>query len=165
MLLFATLLLAIAGWNGTTVHADGRRMASDFALKNASGVTVKLSDYRGKVVLLDFWATWCGGCRTEIPWFMEFEQNYKDKGFTVLGVSMDEDGWSAVKPFVAQRKLNYPILLGDERIAKLYGGVEALPVAFLIDRDGRIASTHVGTEAGRDGFRREIERLLSAPRK
>ena len=70
-----------------------RRVAPDFALKDADGKTVRLADYRGKVVLLDFWATWCGPCKMEIPWFMEFERKYKDRGFAVLGISMDDDGW------------------------------------------------------------------------
>ncbi len=132
----------------------------DFKLQDSNGATVKLSDYKGKVVLLDFWATWCGGCRTEMPWFMEFERAYHNRGFVVLGVSMDEDGWPAVKPFIAERKINYRILLGNERVAQLYGGLDALPVTYLIDRTGKIAATHVGTEAGKEGFRREIEALL-----
>jgi peroxiredoxin len=156
-----------AGWlEPTPVHGDqGRQLAPDFALKDAGGRTVRLSDYRGKVVLLDFWATWCGGCRTEVPWFTEFQRDYGSRGFTVVGVSMDnDDGWSVVKPFVAQRQINYPILLGNDGTAQLYGGLNALPVALLVDRDGRIAATHVGTGAGKDGFRREIEGLLDPQR-
>lgn len=157
-MLGAAVVAVIAAGN---VHAgSSRKPAPELALRDASGATVRLSDYQGKVVLLDFWATWCGGCREEIPWFMEFEREYHDRGFAVLGVSMDEDGWSAVKPFVDERKINYRIVMGNERAARLYGGVEALPVAFLIDRTGKIAATHVGTEAGKEGFRREIEGLL-----
>jgi cytochrome c biogenesis protein CcmG/thiol:disulfide interchange protein DsbE len=96
-----------------------------------------------------------------MPWFMEFERSYRDRGFAVVGVSMDEDGWRAVKPFIAERKINYRVLLGNERIARLYGGLEALPVTLLIDRDGKIVSKHVGTEAGKEGFRREIEALMT----
>ena len=86
---------------------SNRKMAADFSLKDENGATVKLSDYRGKVVLLNYWATWCGPCQIEIPWFMDFEQKYKSQGFAVLGVSMDEDGWTAIKPFVggAQNQL------------------------------------------------------------
>lgn len=124
--------------------ASERRMAPDFTLKDANGRSVKLSDYRGKVVLLNFWATWCGPCKIEIPWFVEFEDEYKDRGFAVLGVSMDEDGWDAVKPFVARAKVNYRILLGNDSVALLYGGVNSLPTSFLIDRDGKIATVHVG---------------------
>src|SRR5205823_3675613 len=120
----------------------------------------KLSDYKGKVVLLDFWATWCGPCKIEIPWFMEFEQTYKDRGFAVVGVSMDEDGWDVVKPYIQARKINYRVLLGNDQVGQLYGGVESLPTTFLIDRSGRIAKVHVGLETGRDGFKNEILNLL-----
>jgi peroxiredoxin len=141
-----------------------RRLAPDFALKDASGATVHLADYRGKVVLLDFWATWCGPCKIEIPWFIEFEKTFKDRGFSVLGVSMDEDGWNVVKPYLEQRKINYRILMGNEQVGQLYGGVDSLPSTFLIDRSGKIASVHIGLETGKDGFQNEINRLLEAPR-
>ena len=144
--------------------ANERKVAPDFSLKDASGASVKLSDYKGKVVLLDFWATWCGPCKIEIPWFMEFEQAYKDKGFAVLGVSMDEDGWTAVKPYLEEHKVNYRVALGNEQVGQLYGGLDALPTTFLIDRTGRIAKVHIGLETGKDGFQNEINSLLAAPR-
>src|SRR5947208_1985561 len=81
-----------------------RQQAPDFTLKDATGTAVKLSDYRGKVVLLNFWATWCGPCKIEIPWFIDFQQQYKDRDFAVLGISMDDDGWQSVKPYVAEHK-------------------------------------------------------------
>jgi cytochrome c biogenesis protein CcmG/thiol:disulfide interchange protein DsbE len=127
-----------------------RHEAPDFALKDSNGKTVKLSDYRGKVVLLDFWATWCGPCKMEIPWFIEFERKYKDRGFSVLGVSMDDDGWQSVKPFIQEIGMNYRVVLGDDKTGDRYGGIEALPTAFLIDRAGRVASTHVGLSSRRD---------------
>jgi peroxiredoxin len=139
-----------------------RKQAPDFVLKDANGASVKLSDYKGKVVVLDFWATWCGPCKIEIPWFMEFEQTYKDRGFSVVGVSMDEDGWDVVKPYIQARKINYRILLGDDQVGQLYGGVDSLPTTFLIDRSGRIAKVHVGLETGKDGFKNEITSLLDA---
>ena len=137
-----------------------RKSAPDFALKDSDGKTVKLSDYHGKVVVLNFWATWCGPCKVEIPWFMEFEQKYKDRGFAVLGVSMDEDGWEAVKPYIAQRKINYRVLLGDDPVSNLYGGVESLPTTFMIDRDGRVASVHIGL-VGKSEYQNEIDHLVS----
>ena len=136
-----------------------RKNAPDFTLKDADGKTVKLSDYRGKVVLLNFWATWCGPCKIEIPWFMEFEQTYKDRGFAVLGVSMDEDGWETVKPYIADKKVNYRVLLGDEVVGNLYGGIESLPTTFLIDKDGRVASVHIGLVSKRD-YSTEIDHLI-----
>ncbi len=121
-----------------------RKTAPEFSLKDADGKTVHLSDYKGKVVLLDFWATWCGPCKIEIPWLKEFQRKYKDKGFEVLGISMDEEGWQVVKPFVAEAGINYRVVIGDDTTAQLYGGVDALPTAFVIDREGRIAAVHVG---------------------
>jgi len=138
-----------------------RKPAPDFALQDVNGHTVKLSDYRGKVVLLDFWATWCGPCKIEIPWFQEFERQNKDKGFAVIGVAMDEEGWDVVKPFAQERSINYRLVVGNDTIAQQFGGVDALPTTFLIDREGRIASVHIGLSGKRD-FENGIQELLQA---
>lgn len=165
----ATGFAVLSDCDSTTVRAavkgdKERKAAPDFALKDRDGKTVHLSDYKGKVVLLDFWATWCGPCKIEIPWFMEFEQQYKDKGFAVLGVSMDEDGWSAVKPYLERMKVNYRIVLGNDKVGDQYGGVDSLPTTLLIDRQGRIAATHVGLSGGKEDFRNDITNLLSGSR-
>jgi peroxiredoxin len=139
-----------------------RKAAPEFELKDADGKTVRLSDYKGKVILLDFWATWCGPCKIEIPWFIDFERKYKDRGFAVIGVSMDEEGWTVVKPFVTDLAINYRILQGSDQTAQMYGGVEALPTTFLIDRDGKIAATHVGL-AGKEDFENGIKKLVERP--
>lgn len=139
---------------------EKRNQAPEFALKDADGREVKLSDYKGKVVLLNFWATWCGPCKFEIPWFVEFEKQYKDKGFAVLGVAMDEDGWDAVKPYVSEKQVNYRVVMGNDSVAQLYGGIDSLPTTFIIDKDGKIASTHVGLAAKAD-FENEIKALLN----
>ncbi|MEP6715328.1 MAG: TlpA disulfide reductase family protein [Terriglobia bacterium] len=145
------------------VKADkDRKLAPEFALKDASGRVVHLADYKGKVVLLDFWATWCGPCNIEIPWFKDFERKYKDRGFAVLGVSMDDDGWKAINPFVAMKNINYRVVLGDDKTSELYGSIEALPTAFVIDRGGRIASVHVGL-SDKEDFVNAIEKLLEVP--
>jgi peroxiredoxin len=151
-----------AARRGPVQDEGKRKVAPDFALKDANGKTVKLSDYKGKVVLLDFWATWCGPCRLEIPWFMEFERKYKDRGFAVLGVSMDDDGWESVRPFIKDLQMNYRVVIGDDKTGDKYGGIEALPTAFLIDREGRVAIKHVGLSSRRD-FEDGIEKLLEAP--
>jgi peroxiredoxin len=157
--------LALAGalvWTGCAKKArrSSAKPAPEFSLKDASGQTVHLADYRGKVVLLDFWATWCGPCKVEIPWFMEFEKEFKDQGFAVVGVSMDEDGWSAIKPYVQNMKMNYRILLGNDAISTAYGGLDSLPTTLLIDREGGIASTHVGVSMGKEEFKDAIVKLL-----
>jgi len=139
--------------------APADEIAPDFTLNDASGKPVKLSDFRGKVVLLNFWATWCPPCRVEIPWFMEFQQTYGDRDFVVLGISLD-DGWKSVKPYVDANNINYRVMIGDDNITARYGGVSSLPATFLIDRSGRIASSHVGLVSKSD-CRGEIERLLS----
>ena len=139
-----------------------RKPAPDFTLKDADGKAVKLSDYKGKVVLLNFWATWCGPCKIEIPWFMDFEQTYKDKNFAVLGVSLDEDGWDAVKPYIQQKKINYRVMIGTEQVAQLYGEVDSLPTTFMIDREGRVAAVHIGLVSKSD-YIHDITDLLGAP--
>jgi thiol-disulfide isomerase/thioredoxin len=140
-----------------------RKTAPAFSLKDSNGKTVSLTDYKGKVVLLNFWATWCGPCKIEIPWFVEFEQKYKDQGFAVLGVAMDEEGWDVVKPYLNEKKINYRMLLGTETVGQLYGGVDSLPTTFLIDRTGKIASVHVGLVSKGD-YKNEIEQLVQASR-
>lgn len=149
--------------NGNASARSGtRKLAPDFTLTDANGTSVKLSDYRGKVVLLNFWATWCGPCQVEIPWFVEFEQEYKSKGFEVVGIAMDEEGWKMVKPYVAEHKMNYRVLLGNDSVTELYGGVDSLPTTFIIDRDGKFAfSPHIGL-AGKNEYLTEIQSLLSS---
>lgn len=142
-------------------HKD-RNPAPNFALKDADGKTVRLDDYKGKVVLLDFFATWCGPCKIEIPWFMEMERKNKDRGFSVLGVSMDDEGWEVVKPFLADLGVNYRVVIGNDVTAQLYGGVDALPTTFLIDRNGKIAAVHIGL-ASKKVFEDGIEQLLQDP--
>ena len=141
---------------------DQRKPAPEFALKDADGKTVRLEDYKGKVVLLDFFATWCGPCKIEIPWFMEFERKNKDKGFAVLGVSMDDEGWEVVKPFLADMAVNYRVVIGNDATAQIYGGVDALPTTFLIDRNQKIAAIHIGLSA-KKVFEDGIQQLLQAP--
>jgi cytochrome c biogenesis protein CcmG/thiol:disulfide interchange protein DsbE len=137
-----------------------RKPAPNFTLSDANGKSVSLAEYKGKVVLLNFWATWCGPCSLEIPWFKEFEQQYKSQGFAVLGVSMDDDGWAAVKPYIAEHQINYRVLLGNDSVSQLYGGLDALPTTFIIDRDGNIAyPPHIGL-AGKNEYLSEIQGLL-----
>jgi len=140
-----------------------RKPAPNFSLKDADGNAVNLADYRGKVVLVNFWATWCGPCEAEIPWFIEFEKKYKDRGFAVLGVSMDDDGWKSVRPYVASHKINYRVVIGSEVVSQQFGEIDSLPTSFMLDRQGRIASNHVGLVDKVD-YQNEIVKLLQDPR-
>ena len=139
-----------------------RKLAPDFSLSDVSAKPVKLSDSKGKVVLLNFWATWCGGCQTEIPWFIDFQTKYKDPGLNVIGVSLDDDGWKSVTPYVKEKNVNYCIVIGTQTVAKQYA-VEAMPVTLLIDREGKIAATHVGLVT-KSAYEAEIEALLAHKR-
>ena len=158
----AGIVLIRYGWEPASAavqpQAD-RKAAPQFTLHDASGKEAKLSDYKGKAVLLNFWATWCGPCKLEIPWFIEFQRKYRDQGLAVLGVSMDDDGWKVITPYVQKVGMNYTVLLGNEDIAKLYGGVEGLPTTFLIDRTGKIAAMHTGI-VSKNAYEGEILELL-----
>jgi peroxiredoxin len=156
-----TLLVSLAV-GACSCSRPGRKVAPNFALKDSDGRTVQLADYRGKVVLLNFWATWCGPCKIEIPWFTEFERRHKDRGFAVVGISMDEEGWDAVKPFLSEYRINYRVLMGNNAVAQLYDGVSALPTTFLIDREGRIAAIHEGL-VSKSRYERDLIQLLDSP--
>ena len=127
-------------------------------LPQIGGQEIRLSSYRGKVVLLDFWATWCYPCREEIPHFVELHQKYADRGLQVIGVSMD-DSPEPVPAFYQQYHMNYPVVMGNAKIGELYGGLLGLPITFVLDREGRILAKHVGaTDAA--VFENEIVRAL-----
>ena len=132
--------------------------AAAFQLKDFQGRSVNLADYKGKVVLLDFWASWCVPCQTEIPRFMEWQQKYGTKGFQVVAVSMDDDE-KAARRFVRRLKLNYPVAMGTASLAESYGGVLGLPANFIIDREGRIAAKYVG-ETDLKAIEAEIQKQL-----
>ncbi len=137
------------------------RPAPDFTLPLLDGGQLRLSSYKGKVVLLDFWATWCVPCREETPHFVEMQQKYGERGLQIIGVSMD-DSSDPVHTFYQQFHVNYPVVMGTADVGAAYGGVLGLPIAFLIDREGRIYSKHMGaTDAA--VFEKEISSLLQNP--
>lgn len=122
-------------------------------MKSLEDSTVTVGDYHGKVVLVNFWATWCDPCRVEIPWLIEMQNKYGPKGFTVLGIAMDEEGKSVVAPFVAKERydvngqklpMNYPIIVGNEKVAGKFGGLLGYPTSILISRDGRVLKRTTG---------------------
>ena len=133
----------------------------DFTVTDIDGKKLTLSDYKGKVVLLDFWATWCSPCRAEIPHFVEMQQKYGPQGFQVIGISMDDDA-KPVRDFYQQYKINYPVAVGDDKLAESFGGVLGLPVNFVIDREGRIVGKYLGaTETS--VFDKAVGDLLAKP--
>jgi cytochrome c biogenesis protein CcmG/thiol:disulfide interchange protein DsbE len=135
-----------------------RRQAPDFTLMDAAGQPLTLSSYKGKVVLLDFWATWCGGCKLEIPWYVEFDSKYRGKGLAVIGVSMDDEGMKIVKPFLAEKHIDYPVVIGNDKLSQEYK-LTTMPMTLLIDRNGRIAVSHTGV-VDKSNFESDIQSLL-----
>jgi thiol-disulfide isomerase/thioredoxin len=140
--------------------ANAKPANMNFTLKDVDGKDVKLASLKGKVVLLDFWATWCGPCKIEIPWFIEFQNKYGKDGLQVVGVSTD-DTQAKLRPYVAQMKMNYTVLQGLDRddIQDAYGPLFGIPVTILISRDGKVCAKHVGLSS-KDAFEREIKSLL-----
>jgi peroxiredoxin len=118
--------------------------APAWQLKDVNGTVVSFDQFKGKVVVLDFWATWCAPCRSEIPGYIALQEKYAKAGLVMVGVSLDREGPEVVKKFMTDQKINYQIVLGDEKIAEAFGGVEAIPTTFIIDRQGTIRYRKVG---------------------
>jgi len=140
-----------------TAEAE-RKPAPSFDLNDADGKSVKLSALKGRVVLVNFWATWCHGCQTEIPSFIEFQKKYDKRGLTIVGVSMDDDGWKLVRPWMKEKGVNYPIVIGNADLSQKYG-LAGMPLSVLVDRQGRIASSHAGV-VDTAPFEQQIQALL-----
>jgi peroxiredoxin len=164
--LFAGLI--VAGYVGLAdpLRADGGdkteplpQMAPEWNLKDLDGKDIKLSDFKGKVVILDFWATWCGPCKLEIPGFVSLQKEYADRGLMVIGISLDEGDPKLVKSFAKRMAMNYPVLLGNNKITSDYGGIEAIPTTLIIDQRGMIIGKHVGYVEKQE-FESEIKKLL-----
>lgn len=140
----------------TNTHDSAKAPA--WELRDLDGKLVKSSDFDGKVVILDFWATWCAPCKAEIPGFVELQKQYGDRGLIVVGISLDEGGPAVVKRFMTQFGMNYPVVLGDVGLMKAFGGT-AIPTTLIIDRSGNIVSRHIGF-APKETFESEIKPLL-----
>jgi len=139
-------------------EASSKPATFDFTLKNMEGQSVDLAQYKGRPVLLNFWATWCGPCKFEVPMFVALQDKYRDDGFVVLGVSVDDPA-PALKAFAAEYKMNYPVLMADNAIQDAYGPIFAIPVTFTIKKDGTICRKHFGP-ATEDEFDREVRALF-----
>jgi thiol-disulfide isomerase/thioredoxin len=140
--------------------AKGKQANLNFTLKDMTNSNVKLATFKGKVIVLDFWATWCGPCKLEIPGFVDLQQKYGGRGLQFIGISVD-DKLDQLKPYVAEYKINYPILqgLGHDEVQDAFGPLLGIPTTIVIGRDGKICRKHEGM-AGKDAFEREIKALL-----
>ncbi len=136
------------------------RAAPQFTLQDLDGKNVSLSSFKGKVVVLDFWATWCPPCRQEIPHFIDLQNKYGKKNFTFLGVSVDQDGPSVVKTFVAKNGMNYPQLMATQQVVMNYGKIDGIPTTFVIDKKGVIRNVFVGYHP-KEVFEKEIQKYLA----
>ena len=174
-LVFAALLIAIVAMiavgkyitrvrhhRTATLVGDVRGVpAPDFELASLDGRKVKLSDYRGKAVLLNFWATWCSPCKVEMPWFVDLQKKYGNDGLVVLGIAMDDSDNSKIAQFASEMGVNYPVLLGTDKISEQYGNVQFLPTTFYIDREGRIIGKGTGL-LGRGEIEENIQKALAS---
>ncbi len=146
-------VVSVAAGNSAGKPNAAAKPAPEVTLKDLEGKDLSLSQYKGKVVLVNFWATWCEPCQVEIPWLIEIQQKYAAKGFTVLGIAMDEEGAKVVTPWVskerfdvngAKSQMNYPIVIGNDAAADKFGGLLGYPTSVLITRDGKIVKRITG---------------------
>jgi thiol-disulfide isomerase/thioredoxin len=145
--------------------------APDFTLQDLSGKKVSLADFKGKALLINFWATWCGPCKVETPWLVELRNQYAAKGFEVLGISAegddlqpgDKEGWAkdkaAIAKFVKEEKMPYPVLINGDSISKPYGGIDAMPTSFYVDRSGNVVNVQLGLTS-KDDMEANIRKTL-----
>ena len=137
----------------------GTTLAPDFTLPTSDGKTLKLSDLKGKVVIVDFWATWCPPCRKGIPDLIDLKKKYGSKGFEIVGVSLDTDTKGDVVPFIKDKGMNYPVVYGNSIVAQDYGGVRAIPTSFIIDKKGKIVASYEGLTP-KSTYENHIKKLL-----
>jgi thiol-disulfide isomerase/thioredoxin len=164
VMLFAGARIARNNRANEAVH--GQLMGStapDFTLDSVDGKSVKLSSLRGKAVLLNFWATYCGPCKIEMPWFVEMQKEYGPQGFQIIGVAMDDASKEDIAQFAKDMGVNYPILLGKEAVGLSYGGVNVLPTTFFLDRNGKVIAREFGLQS-RSIFEDHIKEALGSER-
>jgi thiol-disulfide isomerase/thioredoxin len=171
ILLFIAAIVAAMLFAGIRMarnnHANGPakgqlmgNLAPDFELPALDGKNLKLSDLRGKAVLLNFWATYCGPCKIEMPWFVELQKEYGPQGFQIVGVAMDDASTEDIAKFAKEMGVNYPILIGKESVGQSYGGVNVLPTTFFLDRNGKLIAREFGLRS-RSDFVDDIKKALS----
>jgi thiol-disulfide isomerase/thioredoxin len=168
-LLVIVTVVALLGLVAATNHYEASSGAASLTITDLQGKPIDLEPYKGKVVVINFWATWCGPCLIEMPWFIEFQEKYASRGFTMLGIAMDDEGRSVVEPWVAEQtfeangragaKLNYPMFIGSEPVAEAYGGILGLPTTLVVNREGKIVHRFIGL-ASHEKLVAAIEGLL-----
>lgn len=175
-IVFAALCIAVLAMLATGKYMDRARrhrasvslvgdvrgvQAPDFELTSLDGRRVKLSDFRGKAVLLNFWATWCSPCKVEMPWFVDLQNKYGNDGLVVLGVALDDTDSDKIAKFASEMGVNYPVLLGTDKVSEDYGNVQYLPTSFYIDRDGKIVGKGTGLLA-RSEVEQNVQKALAS---
>lgn len=162
-LLSFVLLVLIAGCGGPAKKEDQmiNQPAKDFSLSDLENNQVSLANFKNKIIVLNFWATWCSPCKKEIPDLVDLHKKYREKGVVVVGIALDEEGSTVVKPFIQEYKVNYPILLGNEQISKDYGGIIGVPTSFILDAKGNVYKKYVGYRPVSE-YERDIDALLKA---
>lgn len=157
ILLFGLLILTF--WLVRTPLADATgKKAPDWSLKGMDGKAINFSDFSGKVVIVNLWATWCPPCRREIPDFIELQKEYKEQGLVIIGISLDQSE-APVKPFVEKNSINYPVVMGNSEVAQLYGNIRSIPTTFIVDSDGNIVESFFGLRS-KEIFEESIKPLL-----
>jgi len=143
LLRLAAVVASLALLSAAACSKSSMQAAPDFSLRDLSGHNVHLTDYRGRLVLLNFWASWCAPCREEMPQFSQWQSSYGPRGLQVIGVSMDDDAKTA-REFLKQHPVSYPIVMGDDKLGESFGGILGLPTTYLIDAQGRIVARYLG---------------------
>lgn len=170
ILAFAIFFIVNNDWNGeeqgpyppnykAKTDPSSRTEAPNFELPDLEGSQVSLSDYKGKVIIIDFWATWCAPCRKAIPELIELKNEYADKGVEIIGISLDTDTKDNVDPFVEKMEINYPVVYGNTRITQSFGGIQSIPTSFVIDKQGRIFSRYTGY-VNKQVYENDINKLI-----
>jgi len=164
LMIYASVRISRKSGGGSSPQALSKgSVAPDFELKTLDGKPVKLSSFRGKAVLLNFWATWCGPCKVETPWLVDFYKQYQPQGLEIVGVAMDDSGsGKEIAKFVKEMNVNYTILEGTDAVGDAYGGIDGLPITFFIDRNGKIVKMVVGLTGHRD-LEGDIKQALAVP--
>ena len=146
-------------YTATTTTNSSEAMAPDFVLTDTKGNQIKLSDYRGKVVILDFWATWCPPCRRGIPDLIDLQKTYKNK-LAVIGISLDTDSKKDVVPFIKEYGINYKVAYGDNNVVQKYGNIQSIPTTFIINQEGKIVDSYIGLQR-KETFENQIKALIN----